>query len=102
MGTTTTTTTTTTTATTTTPSPRLVALLFRCQPLLHCYFMILLSITTTRSAARGRGNPCRWSKVARPPTHTTNHTSHHITSSHISCLTCHILNSIQPLLPTPF
>ena len=49
------------------PSPRLVALLFRRQPLLRHYFTILvslLSITTTRSAACGRGNPCCWSKVA--------------------------------------
>jgi len=50
-----------------------------------------LSIITTRSAAHRCGNPCRWSKWARPLTHPTNHTSHN---------TFHINQLIFTLGPT--
>src|ERR1700674_3780878 len=61
------------------PPPWLIALLFRHWPLIMLLFMALVSslfIIITRSAVHGHGNPCHWSKVARPP-HTTNHISHY-------------------------
>ena len=65
-------------------------------------FISSLSIITTRSAARGCGNPHRWSKQARPPpTQPTIHlTSHH--TFHIRSVDFYIApNPHQHLLTIP-
>jgi hypothetical protein len=95
------TTTTTTTATTTTPrlvarcsvvpAPALVASLF------HSLSITIIYYYNRKCSAR------TWQPASLEQSSPTPHPPNkpHITSSHISCSTCRILNPIQPLLPTP-